>query len=1317
MFGDTVTWTGIPRVFTGPNMGDGAGQSFGTFTNSEGVAFASIIASFSPYPSDAIQYSAEFWPLWQDFFLADPSSCPTPGAPTCLYNNVAYAEAAADALFKPLGEGGIGLLYTSINIDPAPWFMASQYSSYCHAYSSDTVSLGTACFKPPTSPTNYQAILTRALGTYTEVLNYIQSAYPQVQIHFSPVPSISLWNTCKLTTAASRTEAAVEACFGPLYQTMVANVATARVTALHEPAGAWALFCGACPFLSSPANVDTFLQNASTAIKTVSPSTKVGAGGAYPDMGISGGVYTCPNTGGSLNYWCDYTTVDASFLDYVGMDLYPATNTSASYAALVGTPSGGMSGGLAATYTSMAQAAQAAHLPIYINESSALRWSFPGTGPGTTPGAESDTYLGSGWSGWTVTNAWSDWLAAVPVAWAEYMGIVGWDYIDTPALTCQSTDPNNTHTCPDCTQTQTGTPLPDTFMPTCMASLPSVSTYGTMYGTLASRNPFAAQTVAFGPLSDQPFGTAPFPVGATASSGLAVSFASITPAVCTISGATVTLVAAGTCAIRATQAGNTIYAAAPPVYQSFHVTQGSQTIAFGALSDQPFGTAPFPVSATATSGLAVSFASTTPACTVSGATVTLVSAGTCTIQATQAGNANYAAATPVSQSFQVTAASQTIAFGALANQPYGSAPFPVGATASSGLAVSFASTTRAVCTVSGATVTLAAGGTCTIQATQAGNANYAAATPVNQTFQVTPASQTITFGVLANQPLGTSPFPVSATASSGLAVSFASTTPSVCTVSSATVTLVAAGTCTIQARQAGNANYAAATPVNQSFQVQRSQTITFGALSNRAFGSAPFTVSATASSGLAVSFASTTSAVCTTSGATVTLAAAGTCTIQATQAGNTNYAAATPVNQSFQVTQASQTITFGALSNRAFGSAPFTVSATASSGLAVSFASTTSAVCTTSGATVTLVAAGTCTIQATQAGNANYAAATPVNRSFQVTPKSQTIAFGALSNRAFGSAPFTVSATASSGLAVSFASTTSAVCTTSGATVTLVAAGTCTIQATQAGNANWTAATPVNQSFQVTPASQTITFGALSKRAFGSAPFTVSATASSGLAVSFDSTTPAVCWGSGATVTLAAAGTCTIQATQAGNANYAAATPVSQSFQVTPASQTITFGALSNRAFGSAPFAVAATASSGLAVSFNSQTTKVCGVSGTTVTLLATGACTIQATQAGNANWAAATPVNQSFQVTQGSQTITFGALSNQTLGTPPFTVSATASSGFAVSFASATTAVCTVSGSTVTLVAAGTCTIKATQPGNANWAAATPVNQSFQVK
>jgi pimeloyl-ACP methyl ester carboxylesterase len=84
-------------------------------------------------------------------------------------------------------------------------------------------------------------------------------------------------------------------------------------------------------------------------------------------------------------------------------------------------------------------------------------------------------------------------------------------------------------------------------------------------------------------------------------------------------------------------------------------------------------------------------------------------------------------------------------------------------------------------------------------------------------------------------------------------------------------------------------------------------------------------------------------------------------------------------------------------------------------------------------------------------------------------PAGQTITFSGLPSQPFGAAPFTVSATATSGLAVGFASTTASVCTVSGSTVTLVSVGACTIQATQAGNANWGAAPPVSQSFQVIP--------------------------------------------------------------------------------------------------------------------------------------------------------------------------------------------------------------------------------------------------------
>ena len=96
--------------------------------------------------------------------------------------------------------------------------------------------------------------------------------------------------------------------------------------------------------------------------------------------------------------------------------------------------------------------------------------------------------------------------------------------------------------------------------------------------------------------------------------------------------------------------------------------------------------------------------------------------------------------------------------------------------------------------------------------------------PMNLQFAIAPpisflASQTITFGSLSNVVLGAAPFAITATDSSGLAVSFNSTTPSVCTVLGSIVTVVAPGTCSIVANQAGSASYMAAIPVLQSFTV------------------------------------------------------------------------------------------------------------------------------------------------------------------------------------------------------------------------------------------------------------------------------------------------------------------------------------------------------------------------------------------------------------------------------------------------------------------------------------------------------------------
>jgi hypothetical protein len=278
----------------------------------------------------------------------------------------------------------------------------------------------------------------------------------------------------------------------------------------------------------------------------------------------------------------------------------------------------------------------------------------------------------------------------------------------------------------------------------------------------------------------------------------------------------------------------------------------------------------------------------------------MLTSGTCTIQATQAGNLSYAAATPVSQSFTVNTEAQTISFPNPGAQNVGT-PLTLSSSASSGLSVSFVSNTLSVCTVSGTSATMLTTGTCTIQATQAGNISYAAATPVSQSFTVSGELQTITFPNPGAQTVGT-PLTLSATTTAtGMTVAFASTTTSVCTVSGTTASMLTSGTCTIQATQAGNSTYAAATPVSQSFTVNgEAQTITFANPGTQTVGT-PLTLSASASSSLTVSFASTTPSVCTVSGTTASMLTPGTCTIQATQAGNSAYAAATVATQNFTV--------------------------------------------------------------------------------------------------------------------------------------------------------------------------------------------------------------------------------------------------------------------------------------------------------------------------------------------------------------------------------------------------------------------------------
>ncbi len=84
--------------------------------------------------------------------------------------------------------------------------------------------------------------------------------------------------------------------------------------------------------------------------------------------------------------------------------------------------------------------------------------------------------------------------------------------------------------------------------------------------------------------------------------------------------------------------------------------------------------------------------------------------------------------------------------------------------------------------------------------------------------------------------------------------------------------------------------------------------------------------------------------------------------------------------------------------------------------------------------------------------------------------------------------------------------------------------------------------------------------------------------------------------------------------------------------------------------------------------------------------------------------------------IAKAPQTISFGSLAPKVVGDPTFNLTATATSGGSVVFSSSNLAVATVSGNTVTIVGAGTADITASQAGNTNYLAGTPVVQTLTV-
>ena len=303
----------------------------------------------------------------------------------------------------------------------------------------------------------------------------------------------------------------------------------------------------------------------------------------------------------------------------------------------------------------------------------------------------------------------------------------------------------------------------------------------------------------------------------------------------------------------------------------------------------------------------------------------------------------------------------------------------------------------------------------------------------------------------------------------------------------------------------------------------------------------------------------------------------------------------------------------------------YLVNARSSAGFNVEYESATPSVCSAGSSETYFSASGTCTIVASARGDDEYEEGKG-EQTFQVLKEQQHITFSPAPTTArIGGPRYAPSAVASSGLPVSLSIATPAICKLEEASeVAFVAAGTCTIDAKQAGSSFWEAAPQVEVSFQVSKALQHLSFQTVpaSDVVLGEGAFPVSAVSSAGLPLELSSATPSTCSVEGGEVHLLAPGTCTIDASQAGNGEYEEAT-ITRSFNIEKRSQVVRFTSSPPESVtvGGAPYLVAAESSSGLPVSFSTTEAAVCEAGGGTIHFIGPGACVIEATQQGDAEF------------------------------------------------------------------------------------------------
>ncbi len=391
----------------------------------------------------------------------------------------------------------------------------------------------------------------------------------------------------------------------------------------------------------------------------------------------------------------------------------------------------------------------------------------------------------------------------------------------------------------------------------------------------------------------------------TASSGLPVVLTLVSgPA--DVSGNSIFVTGPGVVTLAANQPGGPFFKPAKEVRTSFVVKKGSQSFALPIFTEaKPTDVVPLPIYSSA--NLPITYTVVSGPANLFGNNLVFNGAGTVRLMAEQPGNGTYNAAGRVILNIRSTKLSQTIPpLAPIATQTfdrYMQPIFPVPAVASSGLRAIY-SIKSGPATTDGFVITVTGTGNVVVAANQAGNEIYAPAREVTTSFKVDKGVRKFEFYPISDQGLSGQPtyVPIQAFAYPDALITYRVAGPA--SLANGILTLTGGGVVRVTASVAADANFLAVS-VTQSFAVTKHpQSIDFQSMGVVYLkpDSLPVELRAFAQSGLPVTYKVTGPA--TLSGNLLTLTGIGNVTVTAYQPGDSTWAAAKNVSQTFKVIKA-----------------------------------------------------------------------------------------------------------------------------------------------------------------------------------------------------------------------------------------------------------------------------------------------------------------------------------------------------------------------------------------------------------------------------